>query len=161
MIEHVSYPQKVFTECYRILKPQGSLLVTTPNFKRTKPNLMRVGKMKSFGVKGVYGDYYFHAAFRPEELKCMAEKEGFQVVEFGSLEKEVKCSTRIPVLFYYKLYFLNHIFFHSKKIDDFNEMMLEKGSLLIYKLSTKMGINQFLTSLVKEGVRSYLLAEKR
>lgn len=160
VIEHVLYPQKVLAECFRILKPQGKLLITTPNYKRKKPYRAKLGKMKSFGVKGIDGDYYFHTAFRPEELKSMAEKAGFQVLESGTLEKEVKYSTRIPLLFYYLLHILNKYTFHSREIDDFNEKMVEKCSLLIYKVCTFLRLNDFFSRLVKEGVRSYLFVQK-
>jgi 2-polyprenyl-6-hydroxyphenyl methylase/3-demethylubiquinone-9 3-methyltransferase len=159
MIEHVPFPQKVFTECYRILKPQGLLLITTPNYTRKRPTWTYLGKMKDFGVKGCKGNHYFHTAFRPEELKTLAEKSGFEVLECGTFEKEVKYSTRIPVLFHYILRFINK-FLRSKRIDDFNEIMLERCSFLIYNLCTVLRLNHILTKLVKEGVRSYLLVKK-
>ncbi|MFQ5823530.1 MAG: class I SAM-dependent methyltransferase [bacterium] len=160
ILEHVLSPQKVLSECLRILKPQGSLFITTPNYKRNKPTWTNIGKMKEFGVMGVNGDYYFHTAFRPEELKSMAEKIGFQILEYGTFEKEVKYSTRIPVLFYYIIHIINRFILKNEKFDIFNEMMLERFSFFIYKLSTVLRLNNFLTSLIKEGVRSYLLAIK-
>ncbi|MFQ5863759.1 MAG: methyltransferase domain-containing protein, partial [bacterium] len=160
MIEHVPHPQKVFAECFRVLKPQGVLLITTPNYKRKKPTWTSVGQMKDFGVRGIKGNHYFHTAFRPEELKSLAENNGFQVLEYGTFEKEVKYSTRIPVLFYHILRLLNRSLFRSKRIEDFDEMMLERCSLLIYKLCARLRLNNLLMRLVKEGVRSYLFATK-
>ncbi|MFQ6114520.1 MAG: methyltransferase domain-containing protein [bacterium] len=160
LIEHVPHPEKVFAECFRVLKTQGILLITAPNYKRKKPTWTHLGKMKDFGVEGVAGNHYFHTAFRPEELKLLAQKNGFQVLEYGTFEKEVKYSTRIPVLLYYILRFLNKFLFRSKRIDNFNETMLERCSLLIYQICSVLRLNNILSRLVKEGVRSYLLAKK-
>ncbi len=160
MIEHVPNAQGVICECFRILKPVGELLLTTPNYKKKKPTWIKIGEMKSYGVWGVKDDTYFHTAFRPEELKEMAESAGFTNVETGTFEKEVKYSTRIPVIFYHLVKFLNKIFFRSDKLAGANETMLNKSSLFIYRFCKFLGLNGFLVSLVKEGVRSYLFAQK-
>ncbi|MCH8873617.1 class I SAM-dependent methyltransferase, partial [candidate division KSB1 bacterium] len=89
MIEHVSNAQGVISECFRMLKSGGDLLITTPNYKKEKPTWIKIGEMKSYGVLGVKDDTYFHTAFRPEELKEMAESAGFTNVETGTFEKEV------------------------------------------------------------------------
>ena len=160
MIEHVPNAQGVISECFRILKPGGDLLITTPNYKKEKPTWIKIGEMKSYGVRGVKDDTYFHTAFRPQELKEMAESAGFTNVETGTFEKEVKYSTRIPVVLYHLLNILNRHLVHSGKLERANETMLNKSSLFIYRFCKFIGLNGFFVSLVKEGVRSYLFAQK-
>ncbi|MFQ5640149.1 MAG: class I SAM-dependent methyltransferase [bacterium] len=160
MIEHVPLPDKVISGCFRILRPGGRLLITTPNYKRQKPAWISIGSMKKHGIQGVKQDAYFHTAFRPEELKNLVEEAGFRVLEFGTFEKEVKYSTRIPVSFYHTLAIMNKFILKSEKIAQLNESMLEQGSLIIYRMCCFLGLNKILTALVKEGVRTFLLAEK-
>ena len=160
MIEHVPNAQGVIAECFRMLKPGGDLLITTPNYKKERPTWIKIGEMKSYGVRGVKDDTYFHTAFRPEELKEMAESAGFTNVETGTFEKEVKYSTRIPVVLYHLLNMLNRHLVHSGKLERANETMLNKSSLFIYRFCKIIGLNGFFVSFVKEGVRSYLFARR-
>ena len=160
MIEHVQNAQGVISECFRILKAGGEFLITTPNYKKEKPTWIEIGEMKSYGVQGVKDDLYFHTAFRPEELKAMAGSAGFTNIETGTFEKEVKYATRIPVIFYHLVKFLNKIFVRSDKLAGANETMLNQSSLFIYRFCKFLGLNGFFVSLVREGVRSYLFARK-
>lgn len=160
VIEHVPDAQSMISECFRILKAPGSILVTTPNYKRKKPAWISIGEMKAYGVQGVRGDTYFHTAFRPEELRELAEAAGFHNIEVGTFEKEVKYATRLPVLFFHIVNILNKNLIHSKRLARVNETLLNKSSLLIYRICNSLGLNKLLTSLVKEGVRSYLVARK-
>ncbi|MFQ5601806.1 MAG: class I SAM-dependent methyltransferase [bacterium] len=160
VIEHVPDPQQVLYECHRILKRGGKILLTTPNYKQNKPTWIQVGILSKYGVKGVEDDRYFHTAFRPEELKNMAEKAQMVVASWGTFEKEVKYATRIPVLFYHLINLLNQVVFKSESLADVNNRFLEISSLMIYKLCCTLRINQLLTRLVKEGVRTFVIAEK-
>ncbi len=160
VIEHVPHPQQIFFECFRVLKPRGHLLVTTPNYKKNRPTWIKVDEMQSYGVRGVVDDQYFHTAFRPQELKQMTETAGFQVLEWGTFEKEVKYATRIPLLIYYLLNLVNAVTFKNQRLDQFNKKMLDRGSRLIYTGCAALGLNNVLTRLVKEGVRSYILVTK-
>ena len=38
LLEHVSMPEKIIKEVYRILKPNRYLFITTPNVDRLTPN---------------------------------------------------------------------------------------------------------------------------
>ncbi len=160
LIEHVPNSQSVITECYRVLKSGGNLLITTPNYKIKRPDWVSVGEMKKYGVKGVESNLYFHTAYRPEELKDMAEQAGFRVIEMGTFEKEVKYSTRIPVIFYYIIHVFNRYFLKNETLDDFNEKLLQRSSLLVYRMCKALGLNSLFVSFVSEGVRTYLIAQK-
>lgn len=160
VIEHVANPQAVISGCFRILKPDGKLLVTTPNYTKEKPTWIEVGEMKSYGIASVNNDRYFHTAFRPEELADMAQKANFPIYQVGTFEKEVKYATRIPVLFFYCFNFLNSKIVRSNRFDKLNHEMLNLSSLTIYKICHAFGLNGVLCTLFNEGVRSYLYAQK-
>jgi len=160
VIEHVSHPEQIVNECFRILSNGGCLLITTPNYKREKPAWVEIGSMADYGIQGVKGSQYFHTAFRPEELKQFAESAGFASVEVGTFEKEVKYATRLPVLFYYAAELLNKLLLRSEKFTNFNQKMLDRGSLICYRIFSKLGLNGVLSLIVGEGVRTFLLAKK-
>ena len=160
VIEHLTKADRLIEECFRILRPGGTLLVTTPNYKKIKLEWVPAGVMQKYGVAGVNGNKYFHTAFRPAELQKMAEEAGFQIVESGTIEKEVKYATRFPVLFFHVLRLLNNTTLKSKRFAQLNERFLETSSLNIYKFCKATHLNTMLTRLVKQGVRTYLLARR-
>lgn len=160
MIEHVPRPQSVFSECLRVLRTGGKVLVTTPNYKKNKPAWVPIGEMAKYGVAGVHGNLYFHTAFRPEELEQMAKKAGFSTMSAGTFEKEVKYATRVPVIFFYLIRSLNRFTINDARLDRLNNRFLDEFSLIIYKFCVRFGLNALLTRLFSEGVRSYLIAQK-
>lgn len=160
VLEHLPDAQKVISEAHRILRPGGVLFLTTPNYSKEKPTWVKIGEMADYGVQGVQDEYYFHTAYKPDELKEMSEVAGFSQIEVGTFEKEVKYATRIPVLFFHFFRLLNKLLFRSPEIDKFNKLILDKTSLQIYNLSVFFGLNDFFVKLMGEGVRSYLIARK-
>jgi 2-polyprenyl-6-hydroxyphenyl methylase/3-demethylubiquinone-9 3-methyltransferase len=160
VIEHVPEPERVFFESFRVLRPGGRALFTTPNYRGRKPEWTAVGEMSDYGIKGVRGEMYYHTAFRPEELGRIATSAGFKVLEAGTFEKEVKYATRIPVTFYYMLDFLFKKVVRSDRLQKFNKRMLDSGSLLIYRVCGALRLNSLMVSFVREGVRSYIFLEK-
>lgn len=160
VLEHVSTPQRLLSECFRILKSGGTLLITTPNFSRKRPEWVELGEMRRYGINGVHGELYFHTAFRPSDLKSMTEKVGFLVLELGTIEKEVKYATRVPVVFFHVIRSINNMLLKGAQIDRLNRLMLEKSSFQIYKICKAVGLNSVLVRLVKEGVRTYLVGRR-
>ncbi len=160
LIEHVPDAQRVINECFRLLRKGGRLLLTTPNYKGTRPTWVDIGAMQAFGVSGVRGQFYFHTAFRPEELAEMAGRAGFQQVDCGTFEKEVKYATRLPVALFHLVRVLNRATFNSAQVNRVNGHLLERGALVVYLICRGLGLDGLFTRLVREGVRSYLLASK-
>jgi len=160
VLEHVPDAQKVICEAYRILKPGGALFLTTPNYTKEKPTWVKIGEMAEYGVQGVKDEYYFHTAFKPGELQKMSEVAGFAKIDTGTFEKEVKYATRIPVLFFHIIRWLNKLFLKSSKLDKTNKLIMDNFSLYIYNASVFLRLNSFFVKLIDEGVRSYLIARK-
>jgi len=160
VIEHVTAPEEVIKGCFNLLKPGGRLLITTPNYRNTKPTWVSIGEMAKYGLQGVKGERYYHTAFRPEELKALAEDAGFSAIQVGTLEKEVKYATRLPVLIFYIFYFLNKFTIRVNRLESLNRKGLDFWSLRVYRLCSALGLNDFFCSFVKEGVRTFMVAEK-
>ncbi|NIR50763.1 methyltransferase domain-containing protein [candidate division KSB1 bacterium] len=160
VIEHVPDARRVLAECFRVLNHGGSILITTPNYRGRKPTWTEVGIMEQYGVQGVNGDRYFHTAFRPDELKSMAETVGFRVLKSGTFEKEVKYATRIPVFFYHIFDRINRHTVKSERLEQMNGAVFQEWSLLIYKLCVALHLDGFFSRLVREGVRTFLFAQK-
>jgi len=81
VLEHISEPHELMQEIHRILKPDGILLLTTPN---TGSITKRLAGKKWFQYKNEHVMYY---AKRP--LKALLEKEGFEIERLRSNEKKL------------------------------------------------------------------------
>lgn len=74
VIEHLPYPEVTLKEVYRILRPNGILLIVTPNYRTVETTLSRVNRKLGYPVKpleDVYAtktweDGYCH--LRPREM---------------------------------------------------------------------------------------------
>jgi SAM-dependent methyltransferase len=160
VIEHVTLPNRIFGEAFRILKSGGVFLLTTPNYTKKKPTWIPIGELRGFGISGVADDRYFHTAFRPEELRAMAGEAGFEIVESGTFEKEVIYASRVPVVFFHTLNLINKLILRSEAFDRLNRRMLNSGTLLFYRVAVALRLDRRLTSLVNEGVRSFVFLRK-
>lgn len=74
LIEHVFYPVKLIQECRRLLKPNGSLVIITPNSKSLGH------KFFSRDWRGLEPPRHLHI-YSPASLKLVAIKAGFDKVE--------------------------------------------------------------------------------
>lgn len=68
LIEHLENPNKFLREAYRVLKPSGILLLTTPNVKSLVNRL----------TKSYHAPAHLHL-YSKEELLKLLKKHGFQV----------------------------------------------------------------------------------
>ena len=156
VIEHCLDPHAVFRGICHVLRKGGTALVTAPNWSKKRPYWTELGQLATYGIQGPFQEGYIHTAFRPEELARMAVKEGLSVIDTGTLEKEVKYAAKIPVLMLRTVNLFNRIF-HSQRILKMNDRLFQKSSLLIYRLCSLTGLENFFTKRIKEGVRSYIL----
>lgn len=160
VIEHCLNPQAVFQSFAYVLKSGGLALITAPSYKKTKPKWIDLGRLPHFGVECECEDGYFHTAYRPEELAEMAKQANFNIIETGFLEKEIKYAAKIPAAVYLFGNFINR-FFKSKKFDKKNKEVFDKFMLLVYKICSLSGLEKILMKFVTEGIRSYVLIQKK
>jgi 2-polyprenyl-3-methyl-5-hydroxy-6-metoxy-1,4-benzoquinol methylase len=160
VVEHCLYPKQIFAGMARVLKSGGKALVTTPNYTRNRPQWIALGTLEHFGIKSVKNGKYFHSAFRPEELHRMASEAGLDVVESGTLEKEIKYAAKIPAVIYILCRFFNR-FIHSHKLYDWNEHFFNSLTLYIYRICRFTRVEKMLLLFVKQGVRTYITMVKK
>ena len=153
VLEHLFHPEKVFRGISKLLKPEGKVLITTPNYKKKKPTWIQLGELKN----SVSGEVYFHTAFRPEELSEFAQNEKLEVLESDTLEWEVKYAAKIPALFFVVLRFVNKNLFNNSKFDRKNQRMFELFTLLCYKFAHFTGLEKIFKPFIREGVRSFVV----
>ena len=159
VLEHLISPEALISEVYRILNPGGKVLVSTPNYSKDKPGWIEIsGKLKKLSLSGVEGRYY-HTAFKPEELKDLFEKAGFETVEYGTFEKEIKIIAKIPAVFKIILDKLNKKLFQKTEFEIFNEKIFQLLCRFNY-IILKPLLN-YLTGYIKDGVRSYIVLKKK
>jgi 2-polyprenyl-3-methyl-5-hydroxy-6-metoxy-1,4-benzoquinol methylase len=159
VLEHCLNPQAVFQSIFHVLRPNGSALLTTPNYRRSRPQWIDLGTLKHYGITSECREEYFHTAYRPEELVELAHQAGLTVMESGTLEKEIKYAAKIPAAILLAVRLLNRLF-RSQKLERANEILFDKLTLWIYYFCHVTRLEALLLSFVSEGVRSYILMQK-
>lgn len=161
VIEHLDRVDYFLSGLFNILKPGGMLLVTTPSYSKIRPYMTKLGILKSFGIKsGVEGDSYLHTAYKPEELKSLFEKTGFEIIESGSFEFEsrgwVKPFTTLTRIFEY----ISDKFFPSSLLNRLFVEYLSRVEIDTFFILDTLGLSKIIKIFFKEGRRSYVLAKK-
>lgn len=82
VIEHVKYPNLLISEVYRLLKPKGQLMLTTPSVK-AKPLLEWLAKLKLLSREEIADHRQYYTK---EKLINLLTKNGFS-------EKKIEVST--------------------------------------------------------------------
>ncbi len=159
VLEHCLNPEAVFASISHVLKTNGFALLTTPNYRRYRPEWIGLGSLPQYDISIDCEDGYFHTAYRPEELNKFAQKTGLNIVELGTLEKEVKYAAKVPAAIFIIGNFLNKIF-KSQRFYQMNKDMFIRLTMVIYNVCRITGLEKILMRFVKEGVRSYILVKK-
>ncbi len=159
VLEHCLNPQSVFAGFAHVLKPGGRGLITTPNYKGKRPGWIPMDSLTDYGVQGDFDGKYFHSAFHPQELCALAESVGLNVVQSGTLEKEVKFAAKIPAAILMTGRLVNRIF-HSRRMEQWLLKVFNVLSIWIYEFCKMTRLHVFFMHFVKEGVRSFVLLEK-
>lgn len=101
VLEHVWEPQKIHAEAYRCLKPDGTYIISTPNFN----NLSWVlNNHREVLFEGTMSHHYEHIRWYTYEIhKKFLESAGFKVVEHTGADAHGVDLFAIPrsVLFYF------------------------------------------------------------
>jgi ubiquinone/menaquinone biosynthesis C-methylase UbiE len=160
VIEHCFHPQRVFDSIQHVLKNDGCALITTPNYRGERPTWVGLEGMKEVGVQGDWGDEYYHTAFRPEELSVMARQSHLTILETGTLEKQVKYVAKLPALVLIIGRKINRLI-RSQPFGQWNKDFFQKFCLLIDAVIKAMGLEPLFLRFVKEGVRSYIIVQKK
>lgn len=153
VIEHLQNPLDALKHLYNAIKPGGKVLITCPNWTRKRPTKERSPIIEMSGVKYPENDGYIHTAYRPEELKEMVESVGFKAIEWGSFEKELRLWTRILNLI---LSPFDPLVRKSRRIYNIR-MMIDN---LVYRILSITGITFLVSKVVRDGRRTYVIAEK-
>ena len=159
VIEHCLDPLAVFQGIAYVLRPGGKALVTTPNYRNKRTDWIDMGELRHYDVHSECDDTYFHTAYRPEELAELAASVHLKIKKLGTLEKEIKYTAKIPVLFLLAGRFFNRIF-RSSRLDQLNQKLFDQMTIGIYNVCCITGLDRLLLKLVKEGVRTYILVTK-
>jgi ubiquinone/menaquinone biosynthesis C-methylase UbiE len=161
VVEHLDKPETFFAQVYRIMKKGGHILVTSPNFVRSRPRVVSLGIMRSFGVtRGTEGNQYLHTAYKPFELASMAGRAGFTVLDRGSFEFELRGWLK-PLTIIRQL--SSAIITRLSPVSRMN-YMIEKSvchlEIELFQMLDVFGFSRLLKKLFKEGRRSYIVARK-
>ncbi|HTW96317.1 MAG TPA: class I SAM-dependent methyltransferase [Candidatus Methylomirabilis sp.] len=79
-LEHFNFhPQRVFTEIYRVLKPEGELIITTPNLLRLNNRLKLIlGKSINSDLGENYGPGTHYREYSAAELEFLLRLSGLK-----------------------------------------------------------------------------------
>lgn len=153
VLEHIYEPVTTLEHIIKALKPGGKILITCPNWRHKRPLKEKAPLVELHGISYPEKDGYLHTAYKPHELKCMAEKVGFRVLKFGSFEKEIRIWPKIVSLI---LMPFDPIVRKSRKLYYYRTRL----ESIIFEILRLTGITKVLSLFVKEGRRSYVIAEK-
>lgn len=158
VIEHLLEPEQALKEFFRVIKPNGKILITCPNFFLPRPTWVKSPLHELHGLN----KEFFHTAYRPHELAEMVQEVGFEVLEFGMLEKEAAIMNLIIYLPFKILELLGKIL-GNKTIVAFNFWWMRQFQLRLYWLIKKIKLDCLLR--INLGpiswmyTRSYVLAQ--
>lgn len=146
-IEHLENPILFIRGAYNALASGGVLIITCPNWRKTRPYLTEAGILEEFGCT----ENYIHTAYRPEELATLTSDAGFETIDYGTFEKELRFWLR-PLNIIYKL------------LSPFGKLFAFRAknttAWVIFSLFRLMGITHLMRHFIKEGNRSYIVVRK-
>lgn len=105
VIEHLFSPELVLKKIWTVLKPGGSLIVTTPNFLMFSNRLKILFGEFQYADSGFFDRGHVHFFTRPM-LLSMLRSEGFAIVEETNIfhpKIPVLIARRFPNLFTYQM----------------------------------------------------------
>lgn len=161
VVEHIDKPMPLIEQFYRIMKRGAKMLITVPGYTKKAPTLISIGIMRSYGVRtGTAGDRYLHTAYRPHELADLIKSAGFQIVEQGSFERELRLWQKPINAIESMCNFVAVRFFPSSNLNILCNRSFERLKLNFYNILDVLGIISVIRNRVQQGRRTFVLAEK-
>ncbi|UCF70964.1 MAG: class I SAM-dependent methyltransferase [candidate division WOR-3 bacterium] len=161
VIEHLQRPEVFFAQIHRVMKKDGVLLVTSPNFTGQRPYKVSLGILQSYGVtEGTDGIEYLHTAYKPHELAAMAQEAGYTIVLQGSFEFELRGWLKILTLTERVMAELVMRLAPASRMNCMLAAFFRRLEIGLFGMLDVFGFGRLLRHLFKEGRRSYILARK-
>ncbi len=161
VIEHLDRVDDFLHGIFKVLKNNGLLLITTPGYSHKRPQMVKIGVLKSFGIRrGVNSDLYLHTAYKPEELRLMLEKAGFAVLETGSFEFELRGWVKPFTILKQISEVLAEKYFPYSALNILITRWLQNLELNVYYILDLFGFGTLLRKFLKQGRRSFVMAKK-
>ncbi len=161
VIEHLDRVDDFLQGIFKVLKKNGLLLITTPGYSHKRPQMVKIGVLKSFGIRrGVNSDLYLHTAYKPEELRLMLEKAGFAVLETGSFEFELRGWVKPFTILKQISEVLAEKYFPYSALNILITRWLQNLELNVYYILDLFGFGTLLRKFLKQGRRSFVMAKK-
>jgi 2-polyprenyl-3-methyl-5-hydroxy-6-metoxy-1,4-benzoquinol methylase len=161
VIEHLNQPVRFLQGLYHAMKESGHILITSPNYSRTRPKQVPLGIMRSYGVlQGTSGEEYLHTAYKPDELARMTQQAGFKILEQGSFEYELRGWLKPLTIMETAFTFISRRFFPSSRFNLLFEKLISRIELNAFTVLDTFFLSRILHLLFRQGRRSYIVAKK-
>lgn len=161
VLEHLDKPLDFLKGLYRVMKKQGTVLITVPSYTYSPPRCVSLGIMRSFGVcEGTEGTLLLHTAYKPDELAKLASQTGFQITEKGSFEIELRGWLKPLTTIENAFGLLSENFFPNSRINYLFERCINCLKINLFYILDTFAFSKLLKRIFKEGRRSYILARK-
>lgn len=161
VLEHLDQPIVFLRGLFQALRLNGMLLITVPNYTRTRVTLIPLGIMRSFGITtGTHGRLMLHHTYKPDELAGLVKNAGFSILEKGSFEIELRLWQK-PLTYLERIYtMLSEKYFPASKLNILFYRMLEHIKVFLYNIMELCSIPVLIKKIFREGRRSYVVATK-
>jgi hypothetical protein len=161
VIEHLDQPDLFLEHLHKTMKKDGHVLITAPNYTRSRPKLVELGIMRGFGVtQGTDGIRYLHTAYRPQELAAKVQKAGFQLLEKGSFEHEMRGWLKPLNLTQQVISWTGGRAFDRSLMNYLLEHTINLTQRNLFDILDCFGFGRLLKKIFKQGRRSYVLVVK-
>ena len=160
-LEHLPEPEPFLRSLHRVMKPGGRVLITTPGYAKVRPRMLSLGLLRSYGIDDApAGGEYIHTAYKPTELADLIRTAGFEIVEQGGFEHELRGWVK-PLVLAAGIYsrFADRLFPRSRLNILFQKSLRALEINLFYGLET-FSFSCLLRRLFPEGRRSYVVARR-
>ena len=161
VIEHLDKPEKFLKHLHSVVKKGGHALITAPNYSHTRPSLVPLGILRSYGIThGTCGAEYLHTAYTPAELSRLVKEAGFTVAEQGSFEHELRGWLKPVTMIEHAFDTLSIRFFPASRFNQLFERFKNRMEINAFLILNTFNFSWILRRVFVHGRRSYVVATK-